>query len=625
MKIALAQMRIFPGEPEKNFESMKTYIADAKKEMCSIIAFPEMCISGYLSGDKWLDQVWCEYLLEFNERIAALSDGIAVIYGNVYLDNGKTNKDGRIRKYNVAYCFYNGLPVKNRSDSGFNDVAVKTLLPNYRIFDDGRYFFSLQDLSIDKGVPLEELLQPFEIEIDSKKITVGVEICEDLWFNDYSYKGNALNVTGMLINHGAEMIFNLSSSPWTYGKNQARNNRIRDSFRDAGRFVPFFYVNCVGMQNCGKNIVVFDGDSAVYNKDASIVHNASDIFKEELLVFNTGLKKKPAVKKQISAIESKYRAIIEGIRGMDTILGSSAFPYIIGISGGIDSALVACLLEQAAGAARVISFNLPTKYNSSTTKSIASNLAKKLGIEYHIIPVEQLSNDNTAALSAFSPSEFNCENIQAKIRGTSILSNVAGILNGLLVCNGNKVEIALGYATLYGDVNGGISPIGDLLKTEVFEMADFMNREVYKDTVISESLIPDEYYGFVMPPSAELKNNQIDPMKWGYHDILVKRFTDYNRLNPETVLEWYDNGSICEKLPLSSSIFDKYNLGNPQVFVDDLEWFVRSMSRAVFKRIQSPPIIILSKGAYGYDIRESQLPSVMTAKYIALKEKILHK
>lgn len=620
MKTALAQMRVFPGQPEKNFETMKCFIENAKQQKCRIIAFPEMCIGGYLLGDRWLDSSWCEYLMEFNEKIAMYSDDIIILYGNVYVDKSGKNKDGRVRKYNAGYAFFNGKPLEHKSHYGIPGVAVKTLLPNYRIFDDERYFFSLQEVALDKNIPLEQLLMPFCANIDGTDVKIGVEICEDLWFNDYSYNKKPLNVTGLLINNGAQMVFNLSSSPWTYGKNQARNNRIRDSINDCGRFVPFYYVNCVSVQNNGKNIVVFDGDSAIYNSYGEIVRNAEKPFTEELIITENIQTLSRAVKPQFSMIAAKYNAIIEGIRGMDDIMGNSHFPYIIGISGGIDSALVACLLEQAVGKNRIVSFNLPSRYNSDTTKSIAKNLADKLGIAYHVIPIEDIVKINTDALAAFNPSEFNCENIQAKIRGTSILSNIAGILNGLMVNNGNKVEIALGYATLYGDVNGGLAPIGDLLKTEIFEMASFINEFIYKDEVIPASLIPDKNFDFVMPPSAELKTNQVDPMKWGYHDILVQKFTDYNRLSPETILEWYDNNVLCEKLEISRLLFNKYNLGNRDVFINDLEWLVKNIQRAVFKRIQSPPIIILSKGAYGYDVRESQLSIMTTSRYTAMKK-----
>jgi NAD+ synthase (glutamine-hydrolysing) len=623
MKLALGQIRVISGDPVKNYETMRQYINKAVDYGCSLIAFPEMCVGGYLLGDRWTDETWCDYLMAFNEKIKDLSENIAVIYGNVFVDNGSKNKDGRRRKFNAAYAFYNRKPVKHAAGILPDGIAIKCLLPNYRIFDDERYFFSLQELAADEGLPIQELLQPFIATIGGKQISFGVEICEDLWFNDYYYNKKPLNVSKYLIENGAELIVNLSSSPWTYGKNNARNNRIRDSFNDCRNFVPFYYVNCVGCQNNGKNIIVFDGDSTVYNKNAEVIKAADDPFEEELIVVDTSQVLRPYIKENLPGICAKYKAILEGIRGMDQIIGNSIFTYVIGVSGGIDSALVLCLLHKAVGNKRIIAVNMPTKYNSEKTKNIAKKLAEKLEIPYFVLPIEELVNCNTAILSQFNPDELNCENIQAKLRGTSILSNIAGIVNGLMVCNGNKVEVALGYATLYGDVNGGVAPIADLLKTEVFEMASFINDKIYKEETIPYSLIPNALYEFEMPPSAELKHNQIDPMKWGYHDALVRAFTDYKKYNPADILQWYKDGVLCEQLGISKELFIKYQLYTPQTFISDLEWVVKNMQKAVFKRIQSPPIIILSKGAFGCDIRESQLPFNLTDRYRQLKNEIL--
>lgn len=622
MKIALAQMRVIPGQPWKNFEKMKLWIEEAREKQCQIIAFPEMCVGGYVLSDRWTEDSWCNHLASFNKHLCNLSENIIIIYGNVFVDSTKKNKDGRTRKYNAGFAWYNGKPLSRQGDLP-DGIVIKSLLPNYRIFDDERYFFSLQEYAHDTDTHIENLLQPFEAVIGGETIRFGVEICEDLWFNDYRYKGKALNISKYLIDNGASFIFNISSSPWTYGKNRARNNRIQESYRDAGRFVPFYYVNCTGVQNNGKNIIVFDGDSTIYNEKAEVVMASAEPFVEELMIHSTGATLKPFLKEPLHPIKAKYQAILEGIRGMDEIMGSSTFPYIVGVSGGIDSALTVCLLSKAIGSHRVVACNLPTKYNSEMTRKIAANLTGKLCISMHCIPIEDLVTVNNRLLDIFNPCELNRENIQAKIRGTSILSNIAGILNGVMTCNGNKVEIALGYTTLYGDVNGAIAPLGDLLKTEIFEMASFLNREIFTEEVIPEALIPDQSYQFKVAPSAELRENQIDPMKWGYHDALIRSFTDYQKTGAETILKWYLDGELCQRLSIPEQLLKRYGLDNPQVFVDDLEWVVGSIQRSVYKRIQSPPIIILSKSSYGYDIRESQLPVHFTDRYNQLKEILL--
>lgn len=624
MKIALAQMKVIPGNPEVNVRIMKGFIEKAVLKGCQVIAFPEMCVGGYLLGDRWTEDSWCRELMTYNEVLKTYSQNIVLIYGNVYADEAHKNKDGRLLKFNAAYAFYNQKPLR-ASKSFPLGITVKTLLPNYRIFDDERYFFSLQEYALSSGIAVEELIMPFEISMDGKIRKLGVEICEDLWFNDYLYKGKPLNVSRYLIEKGAEVLINISSSPWTYGKDRARDNRINDIRKDSDSFVPFYYVNCVGTQNNGKNMVVFDGDSTVYNEKGEVVATAEKPYEEELLVYEKGVNAKCFIKRPPEKIEAKYSAVLQGIRGVDELMGRSNFPYIIGLSGGVDSSLVAVLLSLAVGPERVIACNLPTKYNSDATKAIAAHLAQKLGIRYHTLPIEKIVELNESILKDFNPSLLNCENIQAKIRGTSILSNIAGITNGVMTCNGNKIEIALGYATLYGDVNGAIAPIGDLLKTEIFEMCRFMNQSVFKETVIPESLIPDELFNFKVPPTAELKNNQIDPMKWGYHDALVHEIMSYRRLTPESVLEAYLEEKIPEILHIDSRLMERYALNNPKIFIEDLEWVFVSMQKAVFKRIQSPPVIILSKSSFGYDYRESQLPVFFSNHYTKLKQEILEK
>ncbi|NLL14548.1 MAG: NAD(+) synthase [Fibrobacter sp.] len=624
MKIALAQMRVIAGQPWKNFEKIKQFTDEARQKGCQIIAFPEMCVGGYLLADRWTEDAWCNHLVSFNDRIRELSEDIIIIYGNLLVDRSRKNKDGRMRKYNAGFAFYNRKPLP-RAGALPEGVTIKSLLPSYRIFDDERYFYSLTEYACDTNTQVEDLLQPFQTTIGNEVIRFGVEICEDLWFNDYRYRGEPLNISKRLIENGAQFIFNISSSPWTHGKDRARNNRIQESFRDTGRFVPFYYVNCTGVQNNGKNIVVFDGDSTIYNEKAQVVRTCNKLFTEELLIHDTDAALNPIKKEPLDAIKAKYLAVIEGIRGMDEIMGNDRFPYIVGVSGGIDSALTACLLYQAVGNKRIVACNLPAKYNSQITREIAANLTGKLGLNMHCIPIEEMVNVNNRLLESFNPGELNRENIQAKIRGTSILSNIAGILNGVMTCNGNKVEIALGYTTLYGDVNGAIAPLGDLLKTEVFEMASFLNREIFSEEVIPWALIPDESFQFKVAPSAELRENQVDPMKWGYHDALIRMFTDYQKTGAETIIRWYMDGELCKRLSIPETLLKRYGLDDPRVFIDDLEWVTGSIQRAVYKRIQSPPIIILSKSSYGYDIRESQLPVYYTDSYNELKKQLLER
>jgi NAD+ synthase (glutamine-hydrolysing) len=234
-------------------------VEEAKAQSVDLIAFPEMCVSGYLLSDKWQEDGYCNNLIAYNQILREASKGIAIAYGNVYVDefiNKRVkddrfhpNKDGRTRKYNSVYVFQDGEYVPRLKETNIipQGVQPKTLLPTYRIFDEERYFFSTQDIAKDFSVSIESLLQPFLLRIDGEQVPIGFELCEDLWCEDYRRNGKASNSTKILIENGARLIINLSASPWTLGKNKTRDRRIEFLKKESGNdFVPFLYVNCVG-------------------------------------------------------------------------------------------------------------------------------------------------------------------------------------------------------------------------------------------------------------------------------------------------------------------------------------------------------------------------------------------
>jgi len=641
MKIALAQIEIIPNRPDKNIKKIVEYIARAKKENVDLIAFPEMALAGYLLGDKWLDDDFCRDLMGYNKKIIEASKGIAVAWGNIYLDEKisenrySPNKDGRIRRYNTVYICQDGKYISQNNDFDFlpEGIYIKTLLPNYRFFDDERYFFSMQDISIDFSIPLERLLTPFILDFQGEKISIGFELCEDLWCKDYRRDGKALNVTSMLIKNGADYIINLSSSPWTHGKNDARDRRVK-FLKDESKenFRPLFYVNNVGAQNNGKNIITFDGGSTVYNSNGEPIIFDKKAYNEELIfITKEDLKLTPKKRKTEYAIKEKHQAILTGLRHIKNMTGLDRCKFIIGLSGGVDSSLVCSLLVEAYGKENVTGINMPSKYNSKATISSAEYLAEALNIKLLNIPIENLTKTNSDLIKDvlkqddLQISQLTMENIQAKIRGTSILSNLAGAYNAFFTNNGNKLEIALGYATLYGDIGGVIAPIGDLTKVEVFEMCRYINK-INEKEIIPEKLLPEKNYLFgkdKIAPTAELKENQKDPMKFGYHDALIETMTSFLKITPETILEWYLNKSIIKNLNIDKEVFDYYNLWEPEIFIEDLKWFISKIQTNVFKRVQAPPIIITSRSAYGFDIRESQLPIHTSKKFKELENKIL--
>ena len=658
MIIALAQIEVIAGRPDLNCAKILSFIKSAQKKRADLIVFPEMCLGGYLIGDEWnKDQVVFDFM-SYHRQILEASQGLAIAFGNVYGDPTKEinkrnkqiksssahpannpinnppnypNKDGRMRKYNAACIFQNGKPAPRLKETKLLPPGIqpKTLLPNYRFFDDQRYFFSLRDIAKDGGVPLSALLQPYLIDIRGTMVPVGFELCEDLWCEDYRSNGQALNISRILTANGAKLIINLSASPWTYGKNKARDRRIQFIKKQGGdSFVPFLYVNCVGAQNNGKNVITFDGGSTVYSSEGLPVLFSQAPYAEELMIVDEHTYSQPTQSRtEKEKIAQKYDAIITGIRHVRNMIGLSEHPhFMVGLSGGIDSSVVAALMVQAVGRDKVLGINMPTIYNSEQTKAAAQHVASKLGLKFITIPIGSLVEFNQKVLGEHCGGKeitpLVAENIQAKIRGTAILSNLASQYGALFTNNGNKVEIATGYATLYGDVGGVLAPLGDLTKSEIFEMGRYLNA-LFQKEVIPPILFPDQLFRFTLPPTAELKEKQIDPFKWGYHDALLEAYTNYRKKTMEDIAEWYLQGTLEKNLGISAQLMPRWELDRPEVFIADLEDFSRRIQQNVFKRVQAPPIIVLSKSAYGYDIRESQLPFVLTRKYLELKEKIL--
>ena len=633
MKIALAQIDVIPNKPQKNIEKMLKMIEKAKSQNVDLVAFPEMCVGGYLLSDKWQEDNYCHNLMEYNEILRDASEKIAIAYGNVYVDKHinkrvsdnrfHPNKDGRSRKYNAAYVFQHGKPAPRLKEIDILPLGVqpKTLLPNYRIFDDERYFFSTQDIAKDFGIPLESLLQPFLIQINGEQVPIGFELCEDLWCEDYRRNGSALNPTKILIENGAQLIINSSSSPWTAGKNKTRDKRIQFLKKESGNnFVPFLYVNCVGSQNNGKNIVVFDGASTVYNKEGLPVILGSARFEEELLVIDRSDFSRRVVERfETEKIEQKYHAIVRGIKHINDILGLTP-RYVIGLSGGIDSAVVASLLTISVGRENVIAINMPTKFNRQETRDTAKHVAENLGIEYIVIPIEEIVELNRSLIIKADGKKIDGileQNIQAKAR-MQILSNLAQKYNGLYTSNSNKWEIATGYCTLDGDARGALAPIGDLTKSEIIHLAKYLNEHIFKTEVIPQQLID-----LRILPSPELEQQQIEPLKLGYHCALIGAFMDYNMKSMEDVMQWYIDGTLEQNLGITTELIRSHRIDDPAEFIRDLEWFNGQVQKSIFKRIQGQPIILLTKTAYGYDRRESILPEDASSNYDKIRTQII--
>lgn len=619
MKIAMAQINVVSGALQHNFETIKRNIKKAKEEKADIIVFPEMCVSGYLLQDKWLDHEFCENVHSYNDKIKALSDGIGIVFGNLYygdVANVKKGRDGRKCRFNAVLFAYNNEWVK-RENNILDGIHIKHLNPDYRIFDDSRYFLSGIEVSQTIYDEKEAMISPFLFEKEGTTYRIGLEACEDMWSSDYN-----VDVTAIYALKKTDFILNVSSSPWTINKEISRDKRIKehaDKLKD--KMMPFLYVNVCGMQNTGKNIVVFDGGSTVYNKQGKRVFSLNDRFEEELAYYDFMSE---------NVWETNSNKLIDAltcaIKEVDQQMFHSSLKWIIGLSGGIDSSINAALLVKALGADRVVGYNMASAYNSITTKNNARILAEGLGIRIVEGSIEKINEATITTMQSYGyQKEYSSlvyENIQARIRG-HLLSTFASIEGGVIINNANKIEVALGYCTLYGDCIGALSPLGDLTKVQCFEVAKSLN-EYFGKEVISKTLIPevknDEIH-WEMPPSAELKEAQLDPMKWYYHDEIIRMLMDYPTARIEQFMESYRNGSIYESE--MGRWISYYHLEKGEDFINDLEWLLRTMYGAVFKRIQMPPILMLSRGAFGSDYRESQLGFIKTERYQQLKNEII--
>lgn len=625
--IALAQMEVQPGRPDLNAERMKELIAQARQAGAEVVAFPELCLTGYIIGDLWEVDALVEDFAGYGEDIRAASEGVTVIFGHVAIDRERIGEDGRLRKYNAVYvCSDRRFVERPGIPEGLPPgIHPKTLHPNYRFFDDDRHFYSLRKLAHCQGRSVYDWIVPFEVGLrDGRRFKFGVQLCEDIWSQDYCYHGEMLDTLKVYHRGGAQAVFNLSSSPWTWQKGDKRNRVVRDILR--GSPLPFFYVNQVGAQNNGKNIIVFDGDTTAYSAEGTIVRRARPW--REQLVLTAG---KGEVAKVQEHVEAVYGAVLTGIRHLDHIRGREN-RFLIGASGGIDSSLVVCLLVQAVGAERVQAVNMPTRFNSSVTQDNARRVCAALGVDYLSCPIqdlyENLSQRIKAAAFSRGPGDYSQlvdENLQARIRGADILAGLAAKYGLVFTNNGNKTEVALGYATLYGDVNGAVAPIADLYKIQVIELARFLNEQIF-----DREVIPDNLISGATVPSAELSAAQDvtkglgDPIKYGYHDAVLRQMIEYRR-HLVDFLQWFIAGAFFERLGWADQEQFRAYFPDTRSWVDDLEWVDRQVRINYFKRVQAPPIVVLSKRAFGFDLRESQLPAYQPRKYERLRGEVLEK
>ncbi|MCE5285523.1 MAG: NAD(+) synthase [Pelosinus sp.] len=632
LKIALGQIEVIPGQPDRNTHNMLDMIAEARRAKAHIIVFPEMAIPGYLLGDTWEQTAFLQDCEAFGQEIIAASTDICVLFGNVAIDWKKRGDDGRVRKYNAFFAAQNGKLLGD--DNFIYPFRIKTLLPNYREFDDTRHFYSMRKLALELNKPLTELLKPVNVTIAGQKIKLGCILCEDGWGDDYHLQPPAI-----LHNNGpVDLFINISSSPYTFNKNNKRN---RVFSREASELnTPLIYVNNVGLQNNGKTIYTFDGASTVYSGSGEIIAYCPT-FRAEIQYLTLNLIDKGTSLPMLSApsddtIADIYQAIHYGAEKFLVSIGMNK--VVVGISGGIDSAVAAALYTDILGPENVLLVNMPSIYNSATTKGLAAKLAKNLGCLYTVIPIQEavdhtinqlktspITNLTTGAETNLTVSGFVTENIQARDRSARILAGAAAAFGGGFTCNANKSEMTVGYSTLYGDQAGFLAALSDLWKHQVYALAEYFNTKVFGRTAIPQETID-------IVPSAELSFAQAvdegkgDPLIYPYHDYLFRAFAErWNRATPEDILTWYSKGILEQEIGCQRGLVKRI-FPTHQDFIADLErWWKLYSGMAIAKRIQAPPVLAISRRAYGFDHREAQNRLYFTTRYNKLKAELLNK
>lgn len=631
IRIALGQLEVIPGRPDLNSAAMLQMIGEAGNQHADMIVFPEMSIPGYLLGDTWEQDAFlrdCEY---YGQQIITASDEITILFGNVAIDWTKRGDDGRVRKFNAFHVAHQGKLAG--ADNFPYPFRIKTLHPNYREFDDTRHFFSLRKLAAELHTTVDQLLQPVRIKLGKRDISVGCILCEDGWSDDYFTK--PIDILSQ--NHSMDLLVNISSSPFTLGKNNKRNRVFSKQARDIN--TPLIYVNNVGLQNNGKTVYTFDGCSTIYSRSGEISAYCSP-FTAQVQTIDVSLSgpchnlADAAAMTADSTIDRLFEAVSYGTGKFLQSIGMNR--VVIGVSGGIDSAVAAALYTHVLGPENVLLVNMPSLYNSETTKGLAAKLAENLGCRYVIIPIQpsvdltldQLStaslvNPRTGETSKLTITGFMTENLQARDRSSRVLAGLAAAFGGGFTCNANKCELTVGYSTLYGDQAGFLAALADLWKHQVYELAHYFNTAVYGQEVIPQQTI-------TIVPSAELSFAQSvdegkgDPLVYPYHDYLFRAFMEYwNRATPEDILLWYQQGILEEKLGCAPNLV-KQLFETPTAFIDDLErWWKLYTGLAVAKRIQAPPVLAVSRRAYGFDHREAQNGPYFTKRYQELKTELL--
>ena len=475
MRIALAQINTTVGDLAGNEAKILAAYRRGVEAGADLVVFPELATSGYPPRDLLLRRHFVQQNLEMLNRLAAATSKTGMLVGFV----GKNEQHIGREATNSTALLQNGKILATRS---------KTLLPTYDVFDEDRYF--------------EPATENAVAEFNGRK--VGLTICEDMWndedfWDERRYRNNP---PAKLVAAGATILFNNSASPWHLGKNETRHKMLSQLAQKTQR--PVIYCNLVG----GNDDLVFDGASMAFNGSGQLIAHGK-LFEEDFIVFDLDAAQ-PVLVPVMCDEERVYRALVLGLR--DYLSKCSFKSAVIGLSGGIDSALTAVIAVDALGKENVRGVSLPSQFSSQGSLDDARILAVNLGIQYDVVAIQpafEAAKKQLASVFAGLKEDVAEENIQARLRGV-ILMAMSNKFGSLLLTTGNKSEMAVGYCTLYGDMNGGLAVISDVPKMMVYRISKWINRE--------REIIPAA--SITKAPSAELRPNQTDQDSLPPYEIL---------------------------------------------------------------------------------------------------------
>lgn len=539
MKITLAQLNYIIGDFEGNSDKIIHIIEEARQRGSDLVVFSELCLCGYPPLDLLEHEFFIENNNRYIQKIASASQQIAVIIGAPHINEFPQGKN----LFNTAFFI---------EDGKIKHTVHKTLLPTYDIFDEYRYF---------------EPNKFFEV-IEFKNKKIALTICEDLWYEQPILTGfgkdklYTVSPLEKLAELKPDFVINIAASPFAYSHVQVKKNILTSNA--SGYNLPVIYVNQIG----ANTELIFDGASMVINSKGEIIQRLA-AFEEEVRDIDTAIlgdRGDAQLQEPADAIQNIHNALVLGIRDYFSKMNFSK--AVLGLSGGIDSAVSVLLAVRALGKDNVSVLLLPSKFTSEHSNSDAIRLSENLGIKYDIVSIKEIVEKFDIALKPLfgdRPADLAEENIQARIRG-NLLMAVSNKFGNILLNTSNKSEAAVGYGTLYGDMSGGLSVLGDVYKTDVYRLARFINRE---EEIIPENII-------IKPPSAELREDQKDSDSLPDYEILDKILYHYIELkkSPDSIM----------------------NMGLEK---DTVLRVIKMVNNTEYKRYQTPPILRISSKAFG--------------------------